>query len=59
MVLRKDCHGVKDRSRAKKARLREDNKIVKSSPVWTCVDHFETRMKVVIERDGIEQTVSY
>ena len=51
--------GLKERSRAEKAGLREGDKIVKSSPVWACVDHFEAEMKVVIERDGIEQTVSY
>jgi predicted metalloprotease with PDZ domain len=50
---------LKEGSRAEKAGLREGDKIVRSSHVWKCVDTFEAEMEVVIERDGVETTMSY
>ncbi len=56
-------HGlVKDlkiESRAAKAGLEEGDTIVRSSHLWRCVDYFEEKMKVVVERDGKEVTYEY
>jgi hypothetical protein len=51
--------GLKGGSRAEQAGLKEGDRIVKSSYVWRCVDHFEEEMKVVVERQGVETEIKY
>jgi hypothetical protein len=41
------------------AGLKEGDRIVKSSYLWRCVDHFEEKMKVITERDGVQIEVNY
>jgi hypothetical protein len=51
--------GLKDGSRAEQAGLKEGDRIVRSSYLWRCVDHFEEQMKVVVEREGVETDIKY
>jgi hypothetical protein len=51
--------GLKAGSRAGQAGLEEGDRIVKSSYLWRCVDHFEEQMKVIVERDGVETEIKY
>ena len=51
--------GLKERSRAERAGLKEGDTIIRSSRVWKCVDTFEAEMEVVAQRDGVEKTVTY
>lgn len=51
--------GLKEGSRAQQAGLKEGDRIVKSSYLWRCVDHFEEKMKVVVEREGVETEFKY
>jgi hypothetical protein len=39
--------------------LKEGDRIVKSSYLWRCVDHFEEKMTVAIEREGVEMEIRY
>jgi hypothetical protein len=39
--------------------LKEGDRIVKSSYLWRCVDHFEEEMKLVIERQGVDTEIGY
>ena len=50
---------LKSGSRAEEVGLKEGDKIVWSSQLWRCVDHFEEKMKVVVEREGKEITFEY
>jgi len=51
--------GLKAGSRAEQAGLKEGDRIVKSSYLWRCVDHFEEKMTVAIEREGVEMEIMY
>jgi len=51
--------GLKAGSRAVQAGLKEGDRIVRSSYLWRCVDHFEEQMKVVVEREGAEMEIKY
>jgi len=51
--------GLTAGSRAELAGLKEGDRIVKSSYLWRCVDHFEEKMKVITERDGVQIEVKY
>ncbi len=51
--------GLTAGSRAELAGLKEGDRIVSSSYLWRCVDHFEDKMKVVIERDGVQFEIKY
>jgi hypothetical protein len=51
--------GLKMGSRAEEAGLKEGDKLLRMSPAWKCVDHFEEEMEVVTEREGVETTMKY
>lgn len=51
--------GLKAGSRAELAGLKEGDRIVESSYLWRCVDHFEEKMKLLIERDGVQIEIKY
>jgi hypothetical protein len=51
--------GLKAGSRAEQAGLKEGDRIVKSSYLWRCVDHFKEKMTVAVEREGAEMEIRY
>ena len=51
--------GLKVGSRAEKAGLREGDRILSSSEVWKCVDHYEAEMELVVEREGVGEVLRY
>ena len=51
--------GLKAGSRAEQAGLKEGDRIVKRSYLWRCVDHFEEKMTVAVEREGVEMEIRY
>ncbi|KAE9368515.1 hypothetical protein N431DRAFT_428298 [Stipitochalara longipes BDJ] len=51
--------GLQEGSRAEQAGFKEGDRIVKSSYLWRCVDYFKEKMKVVVEREGVETEIEY
>ncbi|PMD38154.1 hypothetical protein L207DRAFT_514073 [Hyaloscypha variabilis F] len=51
--------GLRAGSRAEQSGLKEGDRIVRSSYLWRCVDHFNETMKVVVEREGVETEIEY
>jgi hypothetical protein len=51
--------GLKAGTRAELAELKEGDRILESSYLWRCVDHFEVKMMVIIERDGVQIEIKY
>lgn len=51
--------GLKMGSRAQMAGLVEGDRIVRTSTVWRCVDHFEADMEVFVLREEVEVIVRY